>query len=766
MGDHTLRKTLGKKQASILRSLMLFALLLFVLSLLSAITLAYNHTASRHTADIQPSNLQAAVPENGTPMGIVDYGDTRPFNTTGVMGNSVVYSLGIASQGANKSAFIQLVGVLRVGSQQYYQVQESLMLNQEYNNTYSYLFLDSLINLSSNPSKISPTYINGGGQPRATPNYTVYSHMSSVRGVVATPFEFTPSITVSSKDNTVQIEFYAALKELSPPRNIFSTQLDSVTISESSPVNSAFIVGGTNPLNHNLLELVLNSVSSQPVRLNNVDGYFQLFYKLSDVFTPVLEASSVGGNLVGGVLGVKVYPIYNETRPLALISSTTTINFATLWPLNDTTISLILEKQATLGVNGTRVNLSRGLYQLPQYGSHVFIDNIIQLTSINGTKQSVTLSAPFIIQPQSDCRGVFLGWNKSIVTHTLKLNITSGTSVSVLYQPQYLIWAKYMGEGNSTQIGESYEWANASSHITVNIPTEIYEGAHVRFVLDYVMMGAQRLNTTSLTVTAPITLNAYYTKQFLVSFIGQYQKYYSTQNVWVNSSSTVNITLPQFVVDGVYSRLAYQSYTLNNHTNTGRTIVLQVTSPINITLNYTQQYQVNFTGSYSQYFYNLSNWYNQGQNYNVDIPRIIQVNTTFRLLYNGAIIGQNVTKSNLLTGVVDTPVIIQLKLTPQFYVNIRAPNVDIQGFYNGSSVISVQAPYYSGNLLRLDVFQSWVGTVNASNTQLTVVVSRPISEVALYHDTYIRLVLILTMLVMVTVGVITLRIKSKVYRSS
>jgi len=114
-----------------------------------------------------------------------------------------------------------------------------------------------------------------------------------------------------------------------------------------------------------------------------------------------------------------------------------------------------------------------------------------------------------------------------------------------------------------------------------------------------------------------------------------------------------------------------------------------------------------------------------------------------------------------LTGTVNSPIIIQLALTPQYFVDISGPNISVHGFFNKSQTITIQAPYYTGGIFRLDVFQEWQGTVNSTNTQLTLSVSRPVHEVAVYRATYIRLLLIATIVAAIIIGTIGVYIGSK-----
>jgi len=744
------------------RTLPIVLIITLVLTASPALVLGALHAPLSQQVKANP--VGAASPRHQVadgPPGVVDYGNTYPFNTSQVLGNAVINTLTTPS---GDTFLIQLVGVLNTGGDHYYLVEEYLALNQTQNAGYAYTLADTLLNLSAYPSHLSSHYISGLGGLRNTPNGVAYTYTYTASGRLTTPFEYTPSIKVQSTLEGTQVDFQATLTEMSPQLTLFQSELDTVIISEPHQSTPTITVGGHNPVNQNVLEIVLNT-PTQGTQPTNVEGYLQLFYGDQRGFAPVPEAQSSGADVAGSLPGLHVYPLYNQTAPVALVSSQLT-GFTTLWPLNHTTILLTAQRGLTLGINTTSVNLSRGAYQIPQYTGEGFIENTIRLTPEGGA-QEVTLSAPGVIQPEVGYRGVFLGWNHTLKAGTLKFNLTRQYTVSEAYQPQYLLTEIYLAQPNQTPIGKNYEWVNAGANTTVRLPTMIYEGSYVRFLFVGATLNQTQINASEFEVklVEPTTLYAYYAKQFLIAFVGSHREYYSRLDEWANASQQVNISLPLYIRDGQYARLAFQSYTLGNQTETNLELQLTVTAPVNVTLNYTQQYQLNFTGAYSQYYYAYSAWYNQGENYSVTIPQTLMVNTTFRIVYDNATINKNTTTTQAhFTGTASTPIIIQLTLTPQYLVVINAPNTHIHAFYNRSQTISVQAPYYSGNIFKLDVFREWVGTLNTTSTQLTLNVNGPIHETAVYTRTYIRLLLIMVSIGAILAATLTIYLKSRTSR--
>lgn len=694
-----------------------------------------------------------------TSIGIVDTGRLYPFNTSGIMGRAVIYSIGFKNN-MEGSFSIDLVGILQTSVSLYYILEDILTLSGRSANNYTYTLTYSVMNISTNTSALS--ILAGSGTTRYTSKSSIYTYALRGNIPITTPFEFTPSIVISHVASTTSVSFYSTIQTLSPKTIIYQGKQDTVIVAGSNQSTASIRVGGTNPIGVNLIELVLSSPTNQSVNLNNVDGYVQLFYQKSHSLQPVQEATSSGAYTLGGVKGVSVYPIYNQYNPMALLSSNIN-SFQVLWPLNQTTITLKTGGYLTLQVNDTSVNISKGEYQIPQYSEGVYIKDIIRLTPINMTGEVVSLSAPQYIQPTSDSRGVFQGWNNTYQTRILVLNLTKSVTISVNYRPQYLVKATYINQNNMSIIGSGTVWVNASTTTDIRFPQTIYIGRYIRYVFAYTELNAKLLNLTqvNLTVTSPMNLYGFYTEQYLIDFGGLYENYYSRLDLWANASSVINITLPNYIQDGAYARLAFNSYTLENRTYHSAQIFMQLLSPVNITLNYTQEYQVNFTGTYSEYFYGLSKWYNQGQNYSVIIPQLMSVNGTFRLIYDSATINRTTIDTTRFTGTVNSPIIIQLALTPQYLVDIRGPNITIHGFFNKSQTITIQAPYYSGGIFRLDVFQEWQGTINSTSTQLTLSVNRPIHEVAVYRATYIRLLLIATIVGAIIIGTIGVYIASK-----
>jgi len=743
--------------------LIIFMMLLTIIQTTISITsgLGYNNPLRVYSPTTSPMQNRGNT-EADQPIGIADNGDSQPFNTSEVLGNALIYYLHFSTSTAVNSLSINLVGVLETPPSHYYMLEESLVLNQTTSNEYNYELTDELVNLSSASQTLSSNYVSGYGAIHNTPKGQIYSYTLKAETPISTPFEYTPSITVTHTPTTTQIGFYVNLKTLTPTATLYATRLDLLTISGSSQENPTITVGGSNQVGANLLELVLSNTTDRPITLSAIDGYLQLFYQKSGSLRPIPEAVSKGSYLQTEINGVDVYPIYSQTTPLALLSSTLT-NFDVLWPLNHTTITLSVEKEVLLQINHTSTNLGAGTYLIPQYTHGEYIENIVTLTHTNTTNVSVKLSAPEYIQPQEDSRGVFTGWNNTYKSYTLQLNLTRTTTISVAYRPQYLIEEVYIDQYNSSVLGTQGEWVNAYTTTTIRLPPAIYVGHYTRYIYSSAELNGQTLNATliNVTVNTPLKIVGLYKEQFLISFEGQHQEYFKELDEWADAFSQINLSLPEYIRDGPYARLAFENYTLTNKTYPTPQLSILLLSPVNITLNYTQQYQVNFTGPYSEYFYNLSKWYNQGQNYSIKIPYVININTTFRLTYNYSIINKTVVNATYFIGKIYAPVIIQLVLVPQYLVTISAPNISINEFYSKSQTISVHAPYYAGNPFKLDIFKEWRGTINTTNLQLTMYVNGPIHEIAVYRDTYIRLLLISLFMFTVIIAILTLYITSR-----
>ena len=698
----------------------------------------------------------------GQPIGIADNGGSQPFNTSEASGNALIYYLHFSTSTAVKSISVNLVGVLEAPPNHYYMLEESLTLNQTTSNEYNYELTDELVNLSSSSQSLSANHVSGSGAIHNTPKGQIYSYTLKAKTPITVPFKYTPLIKVTHTATITQIGFYVNLSTPTPAATLYTGRLDLLTISGSNQGNPTITVGGSNQVGANLLELVLSNTTDQPITLSGIDGYLQLFYQKSGSLQPIPEAVSQGAYMQSEINGVDVYPIYSHAAPLALLSSTLT-NFEALWPLNYTTIALSVEKEVLLKINNTDTNLEAGTYLIPQYTHGEYIENIVTLTPTNTTNVSVKLNAPEYIQPQKDSRGVFTGWNNTYKSYTLQLNLTRPTTISVAYKPQYLAEEVYIDQYNSSVIGTQGEWVNAYTTTTIRLPPAIYVGHYTRYVYSSAELNGQTLNTTriNVTVNAPLKIMGLYEEQFLISFKGQHQNYYTQLDTWTDAFTQINLSLPQYIRDGPYARLAFESYTLGNKTYQTPQLSILLLSPVNITLNYTQQYQVNYTGPYSAYFYNLSGWYNQGQSYFIMIPYMMNVSTTFRLAYNYSIINKTIINTTYFTGKIYTPVMIQLVLVPQYLVTISAPNISIHEFFNKGQTISLHAPYYAGNIFKLDIFKEWSGTINTTSLQLTIYVNGPIHEIALYRTTYIRLLLISLFMFTVAVATVILYVTSR-----
>jgi hypothetical protein len=740
------RRLTGRTRLTIVVSLLL------LLAISITLCLQVNGTVARLTAAAQPYR---DTPNTNGPIGLVDSGSLHPFNTTMIMGNAVVYSLSMPTGQAGNISIV-LAGVLVGGPQQYYLVSERLTLGQTVGGGYTYTLEDTLINLSGTQAELEPGIVSGNG----TLEKSIYTYAASGTGYLVFPFKYTPKISVAYRNSAITLSVNATLTVSPRAKILFNSTVDAITIVSrySHPI---FTVGGFNPVGQNLLENVFTSQGPTYIHVVSLDSYLQVFYAQSGKLKPIPEATSVGAYISGGIVGANVYPIYNSTGPLALVSSNLE-GFQTLWPLDTSQVLLTLEKPAILSVNSTTVILGRGSYGLPVNKGDQFVTVSLALTpTLAATNQTVTLSAPHIVEVAVDRRGVFNGWNHTSLTGLLRFTLTKTMLVWVSYQPQWLVTVHYEDALNLNLIGDQGIWVNQSATINVRIPHVIYDGRYERYVFTYATLNGTLTNQTTieLTVNGPITFYALYTKQFLVSFIGRYQTVYSKLDIWVNVSTQLNVTLPMYLADGQHARLAFQNYTLANTTYTQRTLSLNVDAPINITLGYTQQYEVNFTGLYSKYYYWLSGWYNQGDRYNLTIPGLLSLNSTVRIIYNQAQIGNTTVTQTHISGAVNSPIMIQLTVTPQYYVSITAPNFSIVGFYNRSTIIEVSAPYYAGGPFKLKVFKEWMGTVNTTSQQLTLSVLRPIHDTAIYRSNYIRLLLIITIITTLIAAVIALRLK-------
>lgn len=707
-------------------------------------------TPSTLTGSIQPM-LGGPSKTGVAPVGIADYGCTHPFNATGVYGRAVIYSLDLSPSGGGDLS-VGLVGVLEAGSR-YYLVGEALTFGGTFQGGWSYALTDYVFNVSSYPSRFGASGISGRGGLVRTANGTLYTFSVKGNSTLTAPFTFTPSINIYHVENGSKIVVQTSLRDLSSNKTLYQSILDNVSLAGQQAV---LRVGGANPVDTNLVELVLGGLGGRTVNLYGVDGYLQLFYSVDGLVMPVGEAASRGSDILGGVGGVRVYPIYSGGSPLAVLSSGL-VGFEALWPLNQSTITLSVHGGLTLTVNSTKVVVGGGVYQIPQFANQTFIENVLGFSGA----QSVELYAPQYLQPRSGVRGVFLGWNSTYMANTLSVN--GNATVSVGYRTQYLVVLDYVDSANSTVVGGVQVWVNASTLAAFKFPTYIYFGNSLRYRLLGVLGASGLLNASEIQVFVgkPTTLFGYYALQYIIRFTGGYESYYSSLDVWVNAFSHVSIVLPSYIKDGYHARLAFKNYTLGGTTYNTTLLSFVARSPTNITLHYVQQYEVNFTGYYSNYYYNLSGWYNEHQTFTISIPGLTNATSTLRLLYLYSVVNHTAINSTEITGLVDAPVTIQLVILPQYLVVVNAPNIHIDGFYNQDSVLNLKAKYYTGNFYNLYVFSEWVGTFNTTNPQLTITVRSPVFERAEYVHTYIRLALLLVLAATLAGSAIALALRHK-----
>jgi hypothetical protein len=678
-----------------------------------------------------------------------------------IVGNAVVYSLSMPTRQAGNISIV-LAGVLLGGPRQYYLVSERLTLGQTVGDNYTYTLEDALTNVSGPQAVLEPGIVSGKG---ALVN-SIYSYTLRGTGYLVFPFEYTPKISVAYRHSAITLSVNATLTTSPAAKTLFKSNLDTVTI-DSNYDRPVFTVGGSNPVGQNLVEMVLTSQGSSNIRVDGLDSYLQLFYLQWGELRPAPEAASQGAYVQGVVVGANAYPVYNSTAPLVILSST--INgFQTLWPLNTRQLSLTLDRPAVLSVNQTTVWLGRGSYSIPVNNGDQLLAESLGLDPVGGASQTVALSAPQTVSIKAGVRGLFTGWNNTYRSTSLRFNLTKPTYLKPMYQAQDLVSTYYDNQRNMTTIGTQYYWVNYSTAVDIRFPSTVYGGKYVRYVFVELYHNGTYTNQSSLVlnVDSPTAVYGLYQLQFLVAFEGTHAAEYSKLDVWVDAYTRVNLTLPEYILDGEYERLVFQNYTLGNTTHVNRTLGFYASKPLNITLNYVQQYEVNFTGPYSQYYYPLSGWYNEDQNYSVNIPRTLDVNSTFRILYDYAYIGENVTTNyTTISGTIHAPVILELHLTPEYYVVISAPNTHLKGFYNKGTTIMVQADYYSGSLIELKVFQEWVGTVNTTDPLLQVTVNQPIHEYASYTSIYIRLLLLLAiMATSIIITIITLATRRNKHR--
>jgi len=708
------------------------------------------------------------------PVGIADYGVLKPYNTTEATGIAEIYSLTLGKNYASPSnptliggsaGGLQLDAVMYTGVNHYYFLQNELQITQMSHNYFVLSLIDNVWNISSYPSKLDSSSVSGLGSLLLTQNGTFYSYQINDFVGTSAPIGFQPTISVGYSGGKASVRFAATVTQGNLQQSVLSETFDLVTLADSGLNAPVLVVGGTNPVNYNLLQLVFTGpYDGVATQVLGVNAYLELYYSVSGALTPVSEASSYGADETETVTGAKVFPVLNQTRstnqtaPIVLVSSSL-YGFSQLWPLNETFISVSTSQPTFLKLNSTEFFTLPSTFDFPVSSGPAVLEDNITINPQTGSQVEAQITAPTIIQPTPYIRALFTNWLNGDKSSTITATISKPTSFEPSYLKQYSVSVDYEASYSSPSYRESVplsnyvEWIDAGKSVKLSFAQVVAVTASSRFTLEFLATNNTELKVTTLTlnVTQPITVYATYVQQFLVTFNGNYSKYFRQEAGWYNASTPLQLSLPLIIPLGTTSRLSYVYSMVNTQKIYTSSFTYNLVAPLNITPYYEEQFIVNFTGPYLQYFVNQSGWYNDGSYYSANLPSVINVSSSEMLIFSYLTVNNLKSNQTRLLVPVNSSILIDATYTPQYLVIVKAPGTDIKGFYPEGAQLQVSAPAQINNPLLPSLFEGWFGTLNSSAQDLSLSVTKPITVHAVYVKTYLNLYILFTLIALVAV---------------
>ena len=202
---------------------------------------------------------------------------------------------------------------------------------------------------------------------------------------------------------------------------------------------------------------------------------------------------------------------------------------------------------------------------------------------------TAALHAPLTVNLSNGTRAYFAGWiGKGQSSYTGRnidaiVDMNGNITETAVWNTQY-----YVGV-NSIYNTSGSGWYNANSTATLHAPQIVDLGNGTRAIFAGWSDGAMA-NSTAIRASSPMTINALWTTQYLISATTPYG---SVQGAgWYNQNSTVTLQLNQTVVTvNPETRLGFYGWS-NGYTN--RTVSFVATSPQSMSAVFRAQYLVTF----------------------------------------------------------------------------------------------------------------------------------------------------------------------------
>jgi hypothetical protein len=200
---------------------------------------------------------------------------------------------------------------------------------------------------------------------------------------------------------------------------------------------------------------------------------------------------------------------------------------------------------------------------------------------------------------------------------------------------------------------------------------------------------------------------------------------------------------------------------VNNAPLSGQTVTLSSATPVNVTIVGTVQYLVNITQRTPTGVMSQSAWYNAGSAIPLTSLQYISVNSTSRYAFQGYLVNGRLVNSTSLVLNDSSPLTVNSLYLEQDYITFSSPLANVSAWVALGEEYSLSAPASYGNLLVSYHFKQWSGTFSGSANPLTFVVSKPVSEVAVYTPTYTGVIALFIIVFLLGLGIGLLRKRAK-----
>lgn len=235
----------------------------------------------------------------------------------------------------------------------------------------------------------------------------------------------------------------------------------------------------------------------------------------------------------------------------------------------------------------------------------------------------------------------------------------------------------------------TYYISNSTKPLNVTFVSPVYMNSGTRFIYLGMKINGTLVRNESVIIypnlnytVTKLTIQSIYVKQYFVSINSEYP--IPIHSGWYNSSYTIPIPRDYYYYIDLYDRVVISSI----HVNGTAVQSIFVNSPLNVSVQFTSQFYLNFSSGIMGYLNGslmklYSNWYN---NYtNITIPRYIYLSTGVRYYTYGNFIGSTIVRS---------PMNLSDIQIEQVYLTFIRPVLG----YNGSSIINYTSGWYNRSM--------------------------------------------------------------------